>query len=191
MTPAPNRLEFKLVPPHVFHEFSGRKPREQWPTEFDIEGVERDHKIRTEKLNEDAMGKSLSTNSFIGGASIDLGKPQQVAYNPHDPKNEYPKMLYHPTKKDVNWAAEHKRITLYNKLHPEKMMLLPVVPAAFVVVQDKKQEEAKLGEGFKLRPPAEPDDAEVSDEQEERLCSRGCGREPHGGRCKSVTAEVA
>ena len=180
------------MPPKVFHEFSGRKPREHWPVEFDLEGVERDNKIRTEKLNEDTMGKSLSTNSFIGGAAIDLNKPQQAAYNPHDPKNEYPKMLYHPTKKDVYWAAEYRRITLYNKLHPEKMMLLPVVPAAFVVVQDKKQEEAKLSEGFKLRPPAQPEEKdEFADVKDETLCSRGCGRAPHGGRCKLVTAEVA
>src|ERR1700690_1655568 len=70
------------MPPKVFHEFSGRKPREQWPTEFDLEGVDRDHRVRSQKLNqaqEETMGQSLATNSFGTGASINLKNPTQVA----------------------------------------------------------------------------------------------------------------
>ena len=181
--------ELSPMPPKVFHEFSGRKPREQWPTEFDLEGVDRDHRVRSQKINqaqEETMGQSLSTNSFIGGASIDLNNPPRQAYNPRD--HEYPKMLYHPTKKDPNWLAEFKRITLYNSLHPEKPQILPVVPSAFVVVQNAEQEEKQLKEGFQLRPPAEKEESEP--ENNETLCSRGCGRVPHRGACKfaEVTA---
>ena len=115
------------MPPHVFREFSGPKLRERWPVEFDLEGVDRDNRVREQKLQEEPMTAPLSANSFVGGASIDLGKPPRVAYDPR--QHEYPKMLYHPTKKDPNWLAEHKRITLYNSLHPEKPEILPVVPA--------------------------------------------------------------
>ena len=133
------------------------------------------------------MSKSLPTNSFAGGATIDLNKPTPVAYNPNDPKNEFPKMLYHQTKKDANWLAEHKRITLYNNLHPEKPEILPHVPAAFVIVKNKKEEEQMIASGFGLRPPAieEVDQFGKETDTDETLCARGCGNPPHKGACKS------
>ena len=129
------------------------------------------------------MTAPLSANSFVGGASIDLGKPPRVAYDPR--QHEYPKMLYHPTKKDPNWLAEHKRITLYNSLHPEKPEILPVVPPLFLVVNDKETEQKKLAEGWLLKAPAESEQAEVSGDGGEVLCSRGCGQKPHRGSCKA------
>jgi hypothetical protein len=64
-------------------------------------------------------------------------------------------MLYHQTKKDPIWMQEHRRITLYNSLHPEKPELLPVVPFMTVIVQSKEEQEQKLKEGFGLRAPSE------------------------------------
>jgi hypothetical protein len=167
----------------VFHEFGRQKLREQWPAEFDMEGVDRDHEIRKTKLQEVQMTQPLSANSFVGGAAIDLNKPPKVAYNPRD--HEFPKLLYHQTKKDPNWLAEHKRITLYNSLHPEKPEVLPVVPAAFVRVDNKEQEQKKLAEGFGLRPPSDPEVDEFAAVKGEALCSRGCGNAPHRGACKT------
>ena len=137
------------------------------------------------------MTQTLSTNSFVGGASIDLNKPPRVPYNPNDPKNAYPKMLYHKTKKDPVWLAEHKRLTLYNSLHPEKPEILPVVPAAFVIVHNKEQEQEKLANGFQSRPPAQEEVDEFANVSGEALCSRGCGKKPHRGSCSPMTAEVA
>jgi len=151
--------------------------------EMDLGGVERDTTIRKaiKPQVEESMSKSLSTNSFVGEKSIDLNKPPMETYNPYDPKNEYPKMLYHQTKKDPNWAAEHRRITLHNSLHPEKPELLPTVPPAFVIVKNKQEEEARLSQGFQLKPPVVREEA-----SEEPLCSRGCGSAPHKGSCKAV-----
>ena len=177
------------MPPKVFHEFGRQKPRERWPVEFDLEGVERDHRIREAKLTEEPMVQPVS-NSFVSGATIDLNRPPKVAYNPNAPENQYPKMLYHQTKKDPNWLAEHKRLTLYNSLHPEKPEILPVVPAAFVLVKNQAEEKAKLAEGFGLRPPAQPEVDEFASIGDETLCSRGCGNRPHRGACKSANLQA-
>ena len=133
------------------------------------------------------MPQQPSNNRFVSGATIDLNRPPREPYNPNDPKNHYPKMLYHQTKKDPVWFNEHKRIMLYNSLHPEKPELLPAVPAAFKIVNNKAEEETALKAGFGLRPPAEPKDAEEAGEDNgETLCSRGCGNPPHRGSCKQV-----
>lgn len=173
------------------NESRGPKVREQWPVEFDLEGVPRETKVRTQKLQEETMPKSLSPNSFAGSATIDIGRPPRESYNPRDPKNQYPKMLYHQTKKDPNWLREHRRITLYNSLHPEKPELLPHVPYAFVVVNSPEEEKAFLGQGFGLRAPAQPQEKDEWDGMEnEVLCSRGCGKKPHRGSCSAVTDGV-
>ncbi len=136
------------------------------------------------------MSQPQSTNFFVGGATIDLNRPPREAYNPRDPKNEFPKMLYHATKKDPNWLAEHKRITLYNSLHPEKPELLPTVPAAFVIVKSPEEEKKRLTEGFQLKAPSVPEVDEFASISGEALCSRGCGSAPHRGSCKTVGAAV-
>lgn len=179
----------------VFREFGGQKPREKWPLAFDLEGVERDHKVRqqlqTQQQFEEPMSRAQATNFFVGGASVDINKPPREAYNPRDPKNEYPKMLHHQTKKDPNWLKEHKRLTLYNSLHPEKPELLPAVPYAFVIVNNKQEEEAQLKQGFGFKPPAQPEQAEEFAELAgEVLCSRGCGAVPHRGSCKPVAVSA-
>ena len=130
------------------------------------------------------MSQAQSPNFFVGGKSVDINRPPRLPYNPRD--HEYPKMLYHKTKKDPNWLAEHKRLTLYNSLHPEKPELLPVVPAAFVIVNNKDEEAARLSQGFALRPPDEPEVDEFANVQGEALCSRGCGEKPHRGSCKTA-----
>lgn len=127
------------------------------------------------------------TNRFVSGASIDINKPAREPYNPRDPKNEFPKMLYHPTKKNAVAEKEFKRITLYNSLHPEKPELLPEVGYDYIVVKDKREEDAKLKEGYQFRAPAPPEPQSVEDDGE-TLCSRGCGNAPHRGSCKMKEA---
>ena len=135
------------------------------------------------------MPQQPSNNRFISGATVDINRPPREAYNPRDPKNEYPKMLYHQTKKDPAIHAEFKRITLHNSLHPEKPEILPAVPAAFVIVQNKQQEEVQIKAGFAFRPPeAKPSPEESAEDDGETLCSRGCGKPPHKGMCKGVAA---
>jgi len=134
------------------------------------------------------MPQSPSPNRFVSGAVVDINKPGREPYNPRDPKNEFPKMLYHPTLKHAGWKAEYKRIVKYNALHPEKPELLPTVPARQITVKNKDEEEAKIKAGWQYRPPAieaAPEEDAVSDDGEV-LCSRGCGREPHPGRCKAA-----
>jgi hypothetical protein len=183
----------KTQVPNQFRESREVKSRARWPLAFDLEGVERNTEVRKQlkqqqEAEESYMPQQPSNNRFVSGAAIDLNRPPREPYNPNDPKNQYPKMLYHQTKKDPNWLREHKRLTLYNSLHPEKPELLPTVPAAFIVVKNKHEEEAALKDGFALRPPAEEVAEEFADLNDEVLCSRGCGQAPHKGRCKTVAA---
>jgi hypothetical protein len=130
------------------------------------------------------MGKQQSTNFFVSNQSIDINKPAKVAYDPR--QHQYPKMLYHPTKKDQNWLAERKRLELYNSLHPEKPEILPNVPAASIIVQSAEEEAQKIKQGWALRAPKEAEVDEFASLQGEALCSRGCGQVPHRGSCKPV-----
>lgn len=134
------------------------------------------------------MPQQPSNNRFVSGATIDINRPPREPYNPNDPKNKYPKMLYHQTEKDPNWAREHQRITLYNSLHPEKPELLPAVPAKFLTVNNQAEETRALAQGYGLRPPEdsqEEDDFGVGNSPV--ACSRGCGKPPHKGTCKPIS----
>ena len=96
------------------NEASRKAPRERWPLEFDLTGVPRDTRTRktllAEKHQEESMAQTQqsvhgvrtitenhftvdqpSTDVFI----TDINNPPRKPYNPHDPKNQYPKMLYH------------------------------------------------------------------------------------------------
>lgn len=93
------------------NEASRKAPRERWPLEFDLTGVPRDTRIRKnlleeqkQKQTEEPMSPAVrtitenrftvdqpSTDIFI----TDINNPPRKPYNPRDPKNEYPKMLYH------------------------------------------------------------------------------------------------
>jgi hypothetical protein len=175
------------MPPKVFREFSNARVRERWPLELDLGGVERDSEIRKLKVEEN-MGKSLQ-NNFVSGKAIDINKPAQVAYDPR--QHQYPKMIYHQTKKDPNWLAEHKRLTLYNSLHPEKPELLPNVPYAFTIAKTEEDEKRLLATGeWGLRAPHQPEQDEFANLRDEALCSRGCGNPPHRGSCKPVAVSA-
>jgi hypothetical protein len=171
-----------------FREPRAGRTRERWPLDFDLSGIERDTQVRNQKKQELEMPVPLVTNRFVSGKVVDINNPQRAPYNPFDPKNEFPKMLYHPTEKHPAWVAEHKRLTLYNALHPEKPELLPTVPAKNIIVKSKEEESAKLRAGWSLKPPAaEPQvEEEAGDEEGAALCSRGCGNPPHRGSCKMV-----
>ena len=96
------------------NESSRKAPRERWPLEFDLTGVPRDTRTRkhllAEKHQEESMAQTQqsvhgvrtitenhftvdqpSTDVFI----TDINNPPRKPYNPHDPKNEFPKMVYH------------------------------------------------------------------------------------------------
>jgi hypothetical protein len=118
---------------------STRKTRERWPASFDIEGVPRDTATRQkhleQKLQEESMNKV--TNSFTvdkpaGPPITDINNPPHVNYNPHDPKNEFPKMLYH-----------HESGRVLN-------------------VANEKEQKAALKRGFDLKPSPHHDYSKVS-----------------------------
>ncbi len=88
------------------------KRRARWPLEFDLEGIPREDRARALAARqqpscndpelayrgEDTMPPV--TNMFAvdqpqQGAIVDINNPPRKNYNPHDPKNEFPKMLYH------------------------------------------------------------------------------------------------
>jgi hypothetical protein len=174
-----------------FREFRKVKIRERWPLEFDLAGIPRETAVRSqlkEQYEEEGMPNAPSPNRFVSGAVVDINAPAREPYNPRDPKNEFPKILYHPTLKHPQWEAEYKRIVKYNALHPEKPELLPTVPAKQVKVNNKQEEEAKIKDGWQFRPPAiaPAPEEEAADDEGQVLCSRGCGREPHPGRCKAA-----
>jgi len=175
--------------PRQFREFTPSRGREKWPLEFDLSGVERNSEVRQQlKQQEQLMPQAPSNNRFVSGASIDINRPPQAPYNPNDPKNKYPKMLYHPTKKDQNWSREHQRIELHNKLHPERPEILPEVPAAFIVVKNHDEEAKAMKDGFGARAPhVEPETEDFDADMDKGLCSRGCGLPPHRGSCKKNT----
>ena len=141
------------------NEASRKAPRERWPLEFDLTGVPRDTRIRKNLLaakqlqdqNEESMAPAAqsvrnvrtitenhftvdqpSTDIFI----TDINHPPQRPYNPRDPQNEFPKMLYH---------------------HGNgRVLKIEAGPDA------KKQEGAALKRGFKLTPSPDYDYSKVN-----------------------------
>lgn len=91
------------------NEASRKAPRERWPLEFDLEGVPRDTATRKQLIEqqqrtleapeEDMSPVTATRNSFTVDkpevAITDINNPPRKPYSPSDPKNEYPKMVYH------------------------------------------------------------------------------------------------
>ena len=96
------------------NEASRKAPRERWPLEFDLTGVPRDTRTRNnllaEKHQEESMAqtqqsvhgvRTITENHFTVDQPsndvfiTDINNPPRKAYNPRDPQNQYPKMLYH------------------------------------------------------------------------------------------------
>ena len=96
------------------NEASRKAPRERWPLEFDLTGVPRDTRTRknllAEKHQEESMAqtqqsvhgvRTITENHFTVDQPsndvfiTDINNPPRKAYNPRDPQNQYPKMLYH------------------------------------------------------------------------------------------------
>lgn len=107
------------------NEASAKPRRQRWPLEFDLEGIPRDTATRKKELeqrkltmsrnsflsdkNEAAAADPLAGISAEAranlldlllkeapvGKEIDLSKPIIRPYNPRDPKNAFPRMVYH------------------------------------------------------------------------------------------------
>jgi hypothetical protein len=131
------------------NESTSKPRRERWPLEFDLTGVPRDNATRKNLLeqkrnNEETMSPAAqsvrtitenhftvdqpSTDVFI----TDINNPPRKNYNPHDAKNQYPKMLYH-----------HKT-------------------GRVLQVQNEKEEKASLKRGFEFKPSPDFDYSKVS-----------------------------
>lgn len=71
----------------------------------------------------------------VGETIVDINNPPKRRYNPHAPENQYPKMLY-----PANYPAGKP-----------------------VIAKDKDDEERLLKRGMSLKPPATPDEPEVTE----------------------------
>jgi hypothetical protein len=136
------------------NEASRKAIRERWPLEFDLTGVPRDTATRKQLLDqrnlderqileqtpEDSMPQPNQTTPVRNSFTVDkpevtitdINNPPRQNYNPHDPKNEYPKMLYH---------HESGRV---------------------LKVNDPREEKASLKRGFDLKPSPHHDYSKVS-----------------------------
>jgi hypothetical protein len=149
------------------NESSRKLSRERWPLEFDLTGVPRDTQTRKNLLqqkqlqeNEDIMAPVTPTitNTFTvdqptNDAEIsDLNNPPKKNYNPHDAKNEFPKMLYH---------HETGRVLQVGKAIPPSMMN-DSVGQEKLRQQNDKEEKAAMKRGFKLKPSLDHDYSKIS-----------------------------
>ena len=134
------------------NEASRKAPRSRWPLEFDLEGVPRDTTTRKSLLEQKRNHETLETlseetmptvqsvrNSFTvdqpttdGPAITDINNPPRRPYNPYDPKNQFPKMLYH---------HESGRV---------------------LKVEDEKEQKAAQKRGFKIEPSSAHDYSKVT-----------------------------
>ena len=133
------------------NEASGKPRRERWPAQFDIEGVPRDTATRRQLLDqiqakqptsgfEDPMSPVTPTRNHFtvdgpttdGPVITDINNPPHRNYNPQDPKNQYPRMLYH---------HESGRV---------------------LTVQNEKEEKAALKRKFQLTPSPDHDYSKVN-----------------------------
>jgi len=135
------------------NESTRKAPRERWPLEFDLTGIPRDTKTRknlleqqrnSETSEEESMSpvtssiRTLTENHFTvdqpstEATITDINNPPRKNYNPHDPKNEFPKALYH---------------------HGNGRVLK---------VENEKEQKAALKRGFELKPSPDHDYSKVS-----------------------------
>jgi hypothetical protein len=133
------------------NEANRKVRRERWPLEFDIEGVPRDTATRKQLLeqkqqvqqsqnldllSEEPMSAQTVRNSFaVDKPAVeitDINNPPRRPYNPQDPKNEFPKMLYH---------HESGRV---------------------LAVQNEKEQKAAHKRGFELKPSPDHDYSKIT-----------------------------
>lgn len=164
------------------NESVGPKQKERWATVFDLEGVPRDHEVRRALAAQIQESDMSLSNAFQGRAAGDPSKPFTPAYK----HQEYPKMLYHPQNFTPASVTAKRRIELHNQLHPEKPEIIPSLERVTAVVESAEKERIYLEQGWLQKPPATATDELVEEGEvagDERLCSRGCGKPPHPGRC--------
>ena len=120
------------------NESSSKGKRERWPLEFDLQGIPREDRQRLleQQQNPESPEEPMVQNSFtVDKPTVeitDINNPPHKNYNPHDPKNEYPKMLYH-----------HETGRVLN-------------------VANEKEQKAALKRGFNLKPSPDHDYSKVS-----------------------------
>ena len=74
----------------------------------------------------DQLLKEASTTSTV----IDISRPVHIPYNPRDPKNEFPKVLYSPEGKPVKVHSKAEEEKLVKR---EKYLLTPPAKHAAAV----------------------------------------------------------
>jgi hypothetical protein len=146
------------------HEANHPKSRDRFPLAFDLEGVPRETADRERLLASQIEERSLNsapaegepfmtpvTNSFAvdyaaGNSVIDINNPPRKPYNPHDPKNEFPKMLYNHETGKVLTVASTKEEQVAIKKHGFKREPAP----------DREYHLAKSGMVAPMKQEAEP-----------------------------------
>ena len=143
------------------NEASHKPRRERWPLEFDLTGVPRDTATRQQLVQqqhiletdaEESMNQTTPVrNSFTVDTPTveitDINNPPRRNYNPHDPKHEFPKMLYH-----------HESGRVLN-------------------VNDAREQKAALKRGFNLKPSPGHDYSKVNQAGIAAVAAQGPKRE--------------
>jgi hypothetical protein len=193
------------------NESRGGEPRERWPREFDIQGVPRDNRLRERLLREyQEYGvqtmpvEHLPINKFV----TDVSDPATSArpdtknikpYNPNDPKNEFPKMLY---SEEFDEAIERRRaqIAQHNRTlrDPLQCRQLPDRVRLTKVVASKAEEREYLAKGYGLKPPppldvdefASIDSAFLSESERKAKAALGIKEVPDVAAKPTLTIEM-
>ena len=137
----------------------------------------------------------------IEGA-IDIHHPERSPGWPLYRHQPFPKMVYHPIKLDPKIEVQRQGVRNRNLANPNLAPLdLPASqPLTRIVKHDEELKQAE-SEGFVKVPPmlqAEEEAVNLSNDPLSNpdlidvagMCSRGCGKRPHPGRCVRVPQSV-
>jgi hypothetical protein len=105
------------------HEAKSKNSRESFPLAFDLEGVPRERATREllmqqerQKQNEDHSMNSPENHFAVDQMQeFDPNKPPQRPYNPHDPKNQFPRIVYHHDTGHVLQVEDEKQLKAATK----------------------------------------------------------------------------
>lgn len=137
----------------------------------------------------------------IEGA-IDIHHPERSAGWPIYRHQSFPKMVYHPIKLDPQIETQRQGVRQRNLANPHLApQELPASRPLTRIVKHAEELEQAEAEGFVKTPPMLQSDEETAQLNSDPLsnpdlmdaagmCSRGCGKRPHPGRCVRVPQAV-
>lgn len=138
--------------------------------------------------------QNIAKTQGMEGA-IDIHHPELSPNWPRYKHQDYPRMLYHPTKLNPNVEAARKGIRIRNEKNPTLAPLdLPASQPLSIIVKDAGEEKAYREQGYVKTPPFLANEEETVQAVSQvdplanpvadvTMCARGCGKPPHRGAC--------